>query len=241
MDIRFFDHLESTNNYCKLLDPDSVEEFTVICARRQSAGIGQRGNRWESEDYKNLTFSLILKPTFLATGDQYRLTMMLAVAITDSLAAMMPTADVRIKWPNDIYIGDKKICGTLVSNNIASGHISLSICGIGLNVNQSVFPDWVPNPTSMALETEQSFELESVLDGILESIRQRYLQLKESPDSIKPQYMSRLYRLNEKARYEYKGKTVEATITDVDHFGHLHLTCGDGDEITCDLKEIKFL
>ena len=95
MDIRWFETLESTNNYCKLLDPKTVGEFTVICARRQTAGIGQQGNVWASEPYKNLTFSLILKPTFLAADEQYRLTMAIALAVAGRWSTRSPISALR--------------------------------------------------------------------------------------------------------------------------------------------------
>ena len=262
-DIRWFDSLESTNNYCKLLDLNTVEEFTVICARSQTAGIGQQGNHWTSEPGKNLTFSLILKPTFLRAADQYSLTMAIALAITDTLDLLIsnpkndqfaPSGRVQIKWPNDIYVGTpseqhyRKICGILVTNQISGSHIATSICGIGLNVNQTCFPAWVPNPTSLLLEASAPpsptpFAIDTVLDTVLDCILHRYRQLSlhDGPDAIKTDYLSRLYRLGQEASYFYNGKTIRATITGIDHFGHLLLTTSTGSHLSCALKEISFL
>lgn len=258
MDIRFFDTLESTNAYCKLLDPKSLGEFTVVWAGNQTAGIGQKGNVWCSEPYKNLTFSIILKPSFLKASDQWLLSMTLALAITDSLIGagrdLLNTCDERqtednapcrnkvsVKWPNDIYIGDRKVCGILITNQLTSTSISQSICGIGLNVNQTTFPDWIPNPTSISIETGKHYDLKNSLDNVLGKIESRYSQLKSHPSSIKPDYMSRLYRLNKPSPFLYDGRRITATIIDVDSLGHLHLTTEDDQEIVCDLKEIKFV
>ena len=304
-DIRWFDSLESTNNYCKLLDLNTVEEFTVICARSQTAGIGQQGNHWASEPGKNLTFSLILKPTFLRAADQYSLTMAIALAIADTLDLLIsnpknnqfapsgrvrfsqrnqfapsgrvrfsqrnqfapsgrvrfsqrnqftPSGRIQIKWPNDIYVGTpseqhyRKICGILVTNQLSGSHIATSICGIGLNVNQTCFPTWVPNPTSLLLEASAPpsptpFAIDTVLDTVLDCILHRYRQLSlhDGPDAIKTDYLSRLYRLGQEASYFYNGKTIRATITGIDHFGHLLLTTSTGSHLSCALKEISFL
>lgn len=245
MDIRYFDTLDSTNSYCKLLDPKSVGEFTVIWAGNQTSGIGQQGNVWVSEPNKNLTFSLILKPSFLHLANQWQLSMTLALSVSDfiseQLSAVGCQLSTSIKWPNDIYIGNRKVCGILVTNHVSSGFLSQAICGIGLNVNQTVFPDWLPNPTSLRLETGINYDLKTILNPLLCKIESRYNQLKKYPESIKPDYMSRLYCLNTPSMFIYNNQTISATITDVDSLGHLHLTTHDNKEISCDLKEIKFL
>lgn len=110
MDLRLFDSLESTNKYCELLDLTAVGEFTVVCAREQTAGIGQWGNVWHSEPGKNLTFSLVLKPTFLPFEQQYMLTKAVSLGVVDCLIPLLPEGqEVSIKWPNDIYIGMRKV------------------------------------------------------------------------------------------------------------------------------------
>ena len=245
MDIRWFETLESTNNYCKLLDPKTVGEFTVICTRRQTAGIGQQGNVWASEPHKNLTFSLILKPTFLAADEQYRLTMAIALAVAETVEH--PFSDFRspfsaqIKWPNDIYVDDQKICGTLITSQISGSHLSQSICGIGLNVNQTAFPDWVPNPTSLSLLTGTEHNLDNLLDTLLSNIETEYDHLKDNDSSLKSRYLSRLYRLGVEADYIHEGQPLRATITGIDRYGHLQLATAAGTPLTCGMKEIQFV
>ena len=241
MDIHYFDSLESTNKYCKLLDLNNVGEFTVICARNQTGGIGQKGNSWISEPFKNLTFSLVLKPIFLHAEYQYSLTMTLAVAVADAIALLMPRRKVSIKWPNDIYVNDKKICGILTTVSVSGGLLSHAICGIGINVNQTDFPEWVPNPTSLSAQTGQTFVIDEVLNLVLRQIQSAYDLLRHSPASIRDSYMSRLYRLGQQSKYLYKGETITATITDITGFGHLVLRGADGTMISCDLKEIAYL
>ena len=242
--IQQFDSLASTNQYCELLNLGEVEEFTVVVAREQTAGIGQRGNHWEAESGKNLTFSLVLKPVFLAVADQYQLTKAVSLAVTDWLAPFVPQGErrVKIKWPNDIYVDDKKICGMLISNHVAGDRLSTSIVGIGLNVNQWVFPDWVPNPTSLCLLTGKEWSLEELLTGILTAIQTRYEELRREPlGALDTAYLTRLLRHGERAKYRYQNQSIEATITGVNRFGHLQLITPAGERLSCQMKEIQFL
>ena len=241
MNIKYFDRLESTNNYCKLLDLANVGEFTVIVARSQTGGIGQRGNVWVSEPYKNLTFILILKPLFLTASEHYRRTMTLATAMAMTVQQLLPVETVRIKWPNDIYVGDRKICGILTTCNIKSDHITEAICGIGLNVNQEVFPDWVPNPTSLKIVTHRDHNTDEVLSTALANIESQYRLLSEDYDSIEADYLNLMYQRGERHKYDYRGEIIEATIETVNRYGHLQLRTANGTFISCDIKEIRFL
>lgn len=238
MNIRYFDTLESTNNYCKLLDLNTVEEFTVICAGKQTAGIGQQGNVWNSEPYKNLTFSIILKPTFLSTADQYQLTMMLAVAVAKTTMELLPHHPVKIKWPNDIYVSDRKICGILTTATVNHQHIDSAICGIGFNVNQTVFPAWIPNPTSIALQTGQEHDLGLILQLLLKNIENEYLLLRNNPDVLKEQYLKSMYRRGVPSQFKLNEDIFIGTIEGVDRFGHLIINPG---KRSFDLKEVQFV
>lgn len=244
MNIQMFDALASTNQYCELLNLSEVEEFTVIVARRQTAGIGQRGNHWEAEPGKNLTFSLVLKPVFLPIADQYQLTKAVSLGVADWLTPLVPQGEgrVRIKWPNDIYVDDRKICGMLITNRVTGDRLSASIVGIGMNINQRVFPDWVPNPTSLSLLTGREWPLEEMLAGLLSAIRRRYEELHREPLGVlDAPYLARLLRRGEKASYLLHGEKTEATITGVNRFGHLQLVTTAGEHLSCQMKEIQFV
>ncbi len=243
MHILYFDSLPSTNLYCEQLDLSHVAEGTVVVARQQTAGIGQQGNRWESEGEKNLTFSLILKPTFLAMTEQYALTKAVALGVTDRLREEESLQErVLIKWPNDIYVGHHKLGGILVSNHIAGGRMQSSIVGIGLNLNQKAFPDTLPNPTSLALLTGRQQHPEHYLEGLLAAIEQRYRQLADGERAQQDDdYRSRLLQRDEAKRYLYHGKEIVATLHDVNHYGHLQLTTLTGEKLSCQIKELKFL
>jgi len=232
--------VESTQNYLiDLSNKSELQEGIVINALSQFKGVGQFENKWESESGKNLTFSLLLKPRFLNPSSQFLLTQVLSLAISDYLLTQTDKP-VSIKWPNDIYIGKKKICGILVKNQLLGTIFENSFCGIGLNVNQEIFPP-LPNPTSLFLETGKEFDLNKVLKAVLESINLRYNQLKEGKiETLERDYMERLLYKDVFAHYIYKGSEIEARIFDVNEFGHLLLEDREGNTICCELKEISF-
>jgi BirA family biotin operon repressor/biotin-[acetyl-CoA-carboxylase] ligase len=247
MVIHSFDSLESTNKYCEALDLTEVEDFTCYWALEQTAGIGQRGNHWHSAPGQNLTFSLVLHPTFLPAARQFQLTQALSLGVMDfidnivsidSIASISPIAS--IKWPNDIYIDDHKICGTLVSTRLQSNAIASAVCGIGLNVNEREFPSWVPHPTSLGLLTGQEYDLEPLLYQLLVCIERRYNDLKSGLDP-EPEYLAYLMNLHVPARYIYNKEEITATITGVDPHGRLLLSAADGRSLSCGMKEIQFV
>lgn len=249
MIINRFDTLQSTNKYCELLDLSEVEEFTVFWAIEQAAGIGQRGNHWSSQPGKNLTFSIVLHPDGVPAARQFVLTQVLSLGVADYLKGVFrdeqhnDIADaVRIKWPNDIYVGTSKICGMLVENRLSGGVIGSSICGIGLNINQTVFDDWVPNPVSMAQLTGHEYSIEEVLHRVLAAIEKRYrFLLGGNEERLKADYLSCLLNKGIMARYSYIGKEITATIQDVSPQGYLFLKDSDDNELVCEMKQIQFL
>lgn len=234
------DKLDSTQNYLiELSNKTELQEGVVINALSQFKGVGQFENKWESESGKNLTFSLLLQPRFLNPCNQFLLTQVLSLAISDFLLTQINKI-VSIKWPNDIYIGKKKICGILVKNQLLGSIFENSFCGIGLNVNQEIFPP-LPNPTSLFLETGKEFELNDVLKAVLKNIDLRYNQLKGGEiETLQRDYMKRLLYKDVFASYIYIGREIEARIFDVNEFGHLLLEDREGNTICCELKEISF-
>lgn len=244
MKIEKFDSLESTNKYCEALDLAEVEDFTCYWALSQTAGIGQRGNQWHASPGKNLTFSLVLHPTFLPADRQFKLTEALSLGVMDFIEGIDVIESIpsiaSIKWPNDIYVAGHKICGTLVSTRLQGNAIATAICGIGLNVNQMEFPDWVTNPTSLALLTGKEYDLEPLLRQLLACIERRYNVLRSG---VNPEleYLAHLLNLGTRARYIYNNEEITATITGVDPHGRLLLTVDDGQCLCCGMKEISLI
>lgn len=241
MKIEILDSVESTNRYCELLDLENVGEFTCYWAHRQTAGIGQRGNHWYSgAPGEALTFSVVLKPTFLAAAEQFKLTQTISLALCDFLSHFTLHLSPLIKWPNDIYVDGGKLCGILTSCRVGGNMLSTAVCGIGLNVNHTAFPEWVPLPTSLRLITGQEYDLEPLLTSLLAALESRYNRLRQG-ESMEEEYLSRLMLLGKAAHYRYRGEEVTATIKGVDGYGHLLAETADGRQLCCGLKEIEFL
>lgn len=147
-DIRWVDTCGSTNSLIRTF-ADAPHGLT-IATHCQTAGRGQRGNSWEAEPGKNLTFSILLRPTAIEASRQFELSMIVALAVADTVAEELGNgATVDVKWPNDIYVDNRKICGMLIENSLNGRNISSSIAGIGLNVNQLEFRSDAPNPVSL--------------------------------------------------------------------------------------------
>ncbi|MBQ2508818.1 MAG: biotin--[Bacteroidales bacterium] len=240
MTILHFDVIDSTHHYCQLLDLRQVEELSLFWVDSQTAGVGQRGNRWESQPGRNLTFSFVLHPSFLPPQQQFLLTEAMSVAVSDWLLSQVD--DVHVKWPNDIYVGRRKLCGTLLEARIAHGRFESAICSMGVNINQMDFPEWVPNPVSLAQLTGCEYRLEECLDALVEHLEHCYAQLREgNGDQLHRQYLERLLQRGEECTYRYHDRLVRATILDVNQYGHLLLSTADGERLSCQMKEVTYL
>ena len=147
-DIMWFKSLDSTNEEARRHISD-IDNLSVLSALEQTDGRGQRGNTWTSNAGENLMFSIVLKSPVLMAEDHFALNEIAALSVADFLSTYGIKAE--IKWPNDIYVGEKKICGILIENSFRGKTISSSIIGIGLNINQRNFNVNLPNPTSMVL------------------------------------------------------------------------------------------
>lgn len=203
---------------------ENPTEGTVIFTDNQTAGRGQRGNAWFAEPGKNLTFSLILKPSFLAVRHQFQLNIILSLAVHDFLSKTLP--DVRIKWPNDILVNNKKICGMLIENSILGQTIRYAVCGIGLNVNQRQWPE--ERITAMAMVTHQDYDLKSVLASLLECIEVRYLQLRSgNHHETRQEYLDRLIGFNHPQQFITADGTLQGMIVGVDEEGQLQVQTED--------------
>ena len=255
------DSIDSTNDYAnKLLSQEltsparagsgrGVFDGTVVYALSQRTGRGQRGNRWESEPYKNLTFSIVLYPIFIRVEEQFMLSKVVSLGICDYVNSIVTNPalnnseyGVKIKWPNDINIGEKKVAGILIENSIRSNEITHSVVGIGLNVNQTQFSSDIPNPTSLKLITGEIFDLEICLSELCSCVEARYLQLKSGKKKeISNDYLKVLYRYQQMSIYEINGNPFAAKITGISEQGKLILEKEDGGIVECNFKEVSFV
>ena len=232
---------DSTNNYAnQQIRDNDVSEGTVFLTYEQTAGRGQMKNFWESEPGKNLTFSIVFYPGFLEIRRQFMLSKAVALGIYTAMNKYVES--VHIKWPNDIYVGDQKLCGILIENSIMSGILKSSVAGIGLNVNQTVFQSSAPNPVSLQLLTNTHFDCETILTEVLSEINSYYELLRQGEfEKIDREYISLLYRLNEMHSFRTGNEIFEGEIIGVNEIGQLLIRRDDGRILDFHFKEVEFL
>ena len=233
----------STNNYLKELLANSkpVIEGTVIMAENQYAGRGQMQNGWFTEPGKNLTFSILLKPGFLAITNQFDLNRAVSMGVYDTLAPLLGKK-LKIKWPNDIYYADYKIGGMLIENLVQGSTIKDSVIGIGLNVNQHKFPEALPNAASMSRILNNDFDLTELLGKICLNIERWYLKLKAGNyDLIRAAYLEALYWFKEYKPYKTTTRSFNGSIVDVAPDGRLIIKETDNNQLLFKFKEVQFL
>ncbi len=215
----------------------------VICAERQSAGRGQRGNKWISGEGKNITFSVVLEPSFLKAREQFLVSQITALALVDTLAEYGIVA--MIKWTNDIYVGERKIVGVLIENRLSGTTLSRSIIGVGININQLIFDPSLPNPTSMILERADNMELsrQEVLNKFYESLMRWYNELITGDYvAIDQAYHKKMYRRGEYHNYRLAdGCLIRGVIQGVSPSGALIIMHDNDMEREYQFKEIEFV
>jgi BirA family biotin operon repressor/biotin-[acetyl-CoA-carboxylase] ligase len=236
---------DSTNSFMlRLLKSENIYEGTVVVTRKQEQGRGQRGTSWESEPGKNLTLSIFLCPLFLKPDEQFFLNKVISLGVAEFVISLLKREKgkkVKIKWPNDIYIGNKKVAGILIENSVSGKWLQHSIAGIGININQEKFSSCIPNPTSLKIVTGKEFDLKECLSGLCSCIEKRYLQLKANHrEKIDSDYLSAIYRFGEVANYRYKDELLSAKITGVTMSGKLILKTEEEKIFECDYKEVEF-
>lgn len=209
-------------------------------AESQVAGRGQQQNKWYSSADESLAFSILLKPSFLPLQEQFKLTQIVSLGVYETLLPLVG-GELKIKWPNDIYIGNCKLGGILIENQVQGSAFKNSIIGIGLNVNQVNFPDWVPNAISLRQILQTDYDLKALLFEICSHIEGWYVKLKEGNASLLEQaYLDALYRLNKSSRFKAQDVIFEGTITGVTTDGLLQVS-HNGELKTYNLKELQFL
>lgn len=185
---------DSTNSYISRNVADMVGN-TVVSTDRQTAGRGQRGNSWESEPLKNLTFSILLRPDNFPANRQFAISEAVAVGVVKAVKKICGV-ELKIKWPNDIYFNNKKICGILIEHAVMGSNILHTIAGIGLNVNQQQFFSDAPNPISLLQITKKETNRDLLLKEICEEIISSISNLADNRDfdSLHSQFMKNLWR-----------------------------------------------
>lgn len=232
---------DSTNRYLSALcTKQKVAELTTVLADYQTAGRGQRGNSWEAERGQNLLFSFVLYPSFLEAKKQFLLSQIASLAIKEELDNY--SEGFSIKWPNDIYWLEKKICGILIENDLTGSYISQSINGIGVNINQDSFHSSAPNPVSLKQITGKSQDAESILRSILNRVSDYYAMLRKGETTkIAERYHASLFRRNGMHPYIDKAGQFTAEIIGIAPEGYLILLDESVTERKYAFKEVSYL
>lgn len=213
---------------------------TVIYTDNQTEGRGQFGNTWQSEAGKNIQFSIILKPSQLSLDKQFYLSKVVSIGICEALREMT-NLDFEIKWPNDIYLNNKKIGGILIENQLRSNVIHFSIVGIGINVNQEEFSD-LPNASSLYLSAGYLFNKQKVLSTILKEIEVNYFQLtQEKWKKIDEKYHQLLKYYQQNFKFIKNGQVYQAKLIEVLPSGQLVVEHQKGQKECFSFKEIEWI
>jgi len=232
---------KSTNNYANhQIRQGEVIEGTVFLTYNQQAGRGQQNNTWESEPGKNLSFSVVLCPVFLDIRRQFMLSKVVSLGIY--VAVNKYVECLSIKWPNDIYVGNRKLGGILIENSVMNGSINNSIIGIGLNINQTDFKSSAPNPVSLQMLTNKHYDCEDILTEVLSEIDYYYRVLKMGDEErIDSEFISVMYRLNEKQLFGSENHDFFGEIVGVNEIGQLQIRRENGSISEFHFKEVEFV
>jgi BirA family biotin operon repressor/biotin-[acetyl-CoA-carboxylase] ligase len=234
--------VDSTNNYLsKYINETNVLNGSVILAHNQTKGRGQRGNNWESEDGKNLTFSIYLKTNFVSVKNNFFLSMAVCNALHELVSQYCDKT--QIKWPNDILVSNKKIAGILIENTLKGNSLNYSIIGIGLNVNQNVFLQ-NSNATSILLSSNKELDKRLLLNQFYNNLEVQIRRLELSKiDEIKSYYFSNL--IGYKTELDYlivkENRQVIGEIIDIKNNGFLVMKINQNEVREFEMKEIKLV
>ena len=232
----------STNDYLhQMVVLDTPDNLTVVVAQVQTKGRGHHDAVWESEAGKNLTFSIFFKPAELPAKHQFVLSQALSLGICSAIEKVCNVKPA-IKWPNDIYIDNRKLCGILIENSIMGNCIDTSIMGVGINVNQEAFVSDAQNPISLKQFMRIEYDLDKLLQTMLSEIKIRFDELENGfYQAIDEAYCEKLYRRGEWSFFDANGNRFKACITGVSEFGELMVIDEKGMPLMFGHKEIQFV
>ncbi len=237
----FYKRLNSTNLYAlQLISKMDEKKPFWVRTDNQFAGKGQGSRKWVSEPGRNLTGTLTIFPENFEASRQFILSKTFALAAVDFLEMFIE--DVRLKWPNDLYAGDKKIGGILIESAIMGRFIDRMIMGVGININQVVFPDSLPNPISISVLTGWDYDLVEIENLFLDCFLNKYGLIETGRiTEIDKQYIRKLYRYEEITEFKTGETILKARITGVTEYGHLILETGSGEVRTFAYQEVEYV
>ncbi len=232
----------STNTFLKdLAQLSTLEDFTIVTAKKQTSGRGQMNSKWISDECKNLTFSVFCKFLDLKTTEQRYLNFAVSLSVFEFLTPLnLPK--LAIKWPNDILSDKKKICGILIENSLQKNTINSSIIGIGLNVNQEKFPKNVKKATSIKIILQQNFDLDELLNKFLKILKSYIDLLRQKKYSeLETQYLNALYMKGVPTMFKTNNKIFMGKILGISTDGKLQIELEDESIKEFGIKEVEFV
>lgn len=236
-----FDEIDSTNEYAwNLISNSNPSHNVVIIAENQTNGKGQYGRKWEADIGENITMTAVVSPNELHIKDAFHLNMIVSLAIIEAIESCID-CQLTVKWPNDIYHNENKLCGILIKNKVVENKIKRTIIGIGINVNQKVFSPNIPNPTSLSIISQERKDKNSLIQKVLKNLYSNFDKVAQMGiATFLSEYNIRLFRKGKEARYEINNEEKALTIKKVNASGVLHLEGRDGStfELSSGLKYI---
>jgi BirA family transcriptional regulator, biotin operon repressor / biotin---[acetyl-CoA-carboxylase] ligase len=231
--------VDSTNIFTSK-ESVQLDEGTIVWAEFQNKGKGLGENFWESDRGENLTYSILLRPLFLKAAQQFYLSKTISLAVADLISLYLK--DVSIKWPNDIYVGNKKISGILIENSVERDYIKESIIGIGININQKYFKSDAPNPVSLSQLTGENYILKDVIDIFLNIFDYRYQMLLDNEiETINSNYSELLYLKGVRSEFKSEKGSFYGIIKGVEETGDLIIQDDSGHIHKFLYKEVEFV
>lgn len=243
MRIITLNEVDSTNSFLEREAP-TIKDTVMVVAHNQTAGHGQRGNGWESAPGENLTFSALYHPESFRATDQFAISEATTLAVVDFIA--MHGTKAKVKWPNDIYVGDKKICGILIQNSLMGNEISHSILGVGININQTRFLSDAPNPVSLKQLTGETYNLEILTAKVADCLERRLKIIYgiQNRTRLHNEFICNLWRGDGKFHPfcdTASGENFEAMIDDIAPDGVMTLKLLNGTYRPYRFKEVSFI
>lgn len=227
----------STNTLAEEMSLNELKDKMVVLTWRQTQGRGQATNQWESAPGRNISMTVILRPERFEAGKQFALSMVIALGCLDFVKNYVDK--VSVKWPNDVYVANRKIAGILIEHRISGAYVQSSLCGIGVNINQELFLSDAPNPVSLLQLTGKELPLDRALAELLDCIGRRYEQIYNFR-ALEKDFLQNLYRAEGIYAWEDEKGKFEASVVGIDEYGQLILKDIQGQERIYAFKEVKY-
>ncbi len=239
-EVYFYEEIDSTNTQAKRLAEDGAVSGTLVVSDCQVKGKGRRGRVWESPKASAIYMTLMIRPQ-IRPERASMLTLVMGLSVVQAIRNVLQLATC-IKWPNDVYYADGKICGMLIENDLQSHRVDCSVIGVGININQNQFLSGALNPTSLNIIMGHHIQRMDVLEHVIRCFR-HYYQMIECGDFtlLHTHYLRQVYRMQEWHTYVDGNGPFEGKIINIQSDGHLIMLDSSGNEHRYAFGELKYI